>query len=287
MSILDPLKLMLGTVQLGLDYGITNSEGKPSRTEALNILQSAWEKGIRAFDTAPGYKTEELLGDFIKAHGINEQIIISTKISSLTKSFNFKDQIKESIAKSLENLNTSLNFLLLHDVCDKNLLISDSKYFEQILNEFEVKNLGVSIYDIEDTQGLNELPFPVSLQFPFNILDRRFELLQKKEEFFLARSIFLQGILATKKINIASPPGLKDLSNSYHNFLDLLKLKPIPLALSSVFLNEKIDFFLLGVDSEDSLLEVLNSEIYNKEEIMKVDITDFKDYKAFLDPRNW
>ena len=54
-------KIVLGTVQLGMDYGITNSYGKPEKLEALNILETAWENGIRRFDTAPGYYSEDIL----------------------------------------------------------------------------------------------------------------------------------------------------------------------------------------------------------------------------------
>lgn len=43
-------ELILGTVQLGLDYGINNTKGKLSKEEAYEILNTANE--IKILDTA-------------------------------------------------------------------------------------------------------------------------------------------------------------------------------------------------------------------------------------------
>ena len=56
-------KLALGTVQFGLDYGITNSEGKVQIREVASILEYAKDKNINILDTASGYgNSEEVLG---------------------------------------------------------------------------------------------------------------------------------------------------------------------------------------------------------------------------------
>ena len=55
-------KLVLGMVQLGLNYGINNRRGKPSKGESFSILDRAFEGGIRIFDTAAAYgNAEEIL----------------------------------------------------------------------------------------------------------------------------------------------------------------------------------------------------------------------------------
>ena len=48
-------ELSLGTVQLGMSYGISNSTGKPDREEAFSILDTAAEEGITVLDTAAAY----------------------------------------------------------------------------------------------------------------------------------------------------------------------------------------------------------------------------------------
>ena len=49
------MKLVLGTVQLGLDYGIVNKNGKPTSEKALEILNTAIDNNIYIFDTAQDY----------------------------------------------------------------------------------------------------------------------------------------------------------------------------------------------------------------------------------------
>jgi aryl-alcohol dehydrogenase-like predicted oxidoreductase len=58
-------KLILGTVQLGVNYGINNSEGKPSLAKSFDILNMAYENGIRTLDTAEAYgNAQEVIGAF-------------------------------------------------------------------------------------------------------------------------------------------------------------------------------------------------------------------------------
>ena len=86
-------KIVLGTVQFGMDYGITNLGGKPSKEAAFSTLEAAWELGVRQFDTAPGYGSEILLGDFIKAHAIQREVQILTKVPALGVSSSWEERI--------------------------------------------------------------------------------------------------------------------------------------------------------------------------------------------------
>ena len=72
-------KLILGTVQLGLNYGVNNSSGKPTLDTAFNILNLAYESGIRTFDTAEAYgDSQEVIGRYIKQFP-NKKFKIITK----------------------------------------------------------------------------------------------------------------------------------------------------------------------------------------------------------------
>ncbi len=62
--------MVLGMAQFGMGYGIANVPGKPTPKEMFKILSLAWERGIRCFDTAPGYGSERMLGEFITANGL-------------------------------------------------------------------------------------------------------------------------------------------------------------------------------------------------------------------------
>lgn len=51
----NPSCLVLGTAQLGMNYGVANITGKPDFVEARNAVRCAWTIGILEFDTAQGY----------------------------------------------------------------------------------------------------------------------------------------------------------------------------------------------------------------------------------------
>ena len=54
----------MGTVQFGINYGITNKVGKVNKKEVRNILQLAVESGIELLDTAQAYgSSETILGE--------------------------------------------------------------------------------------------------------------------------------------------------------------------------------------------------------------------------------
>ncbi|HCN38012.1 MAG TPA: aldo/keto reductase, partial [Bacteroidetes bacterium] len=73
------MNFTLGTAQLGLDYGIANSSGKPDKNSAFEILNQSVKSGVRYYDTAAAYgNSEEILGEFFSSH--NSDVFIITKI---------------------------------------------------------------------------------------------------------------------------------------------------------------------------------------------------------------
>ena len=60
-------KLILGTAQMGLDYGINNLSGKVSKNKSIEILEYAFDNGIRILDTAEVYgNAHEIIGFYHK-----------------------------------------------------------------------------------------------------------------------------------------------------------------------------------------------------------------------------
>ena len=79
-------KLILGTVQFGLDYGVNNTTGKPSKLNIRSILDSAYNSGIQLLDTAEGYGDSQIkIGEYHN-NSINKFKII-TKFSSNAEGF--------------------------------------------------------------------------------------------------------------------------------------------------------------------------------------------------------
>ena len=161
------MKLILGTVQLGIDYGINKK--KPTLDQSLEILNYCIKNNINTFDTAQDYgNCEEIISNIT-----NENVNIITKINFHSKDNNpiDYDLILEKVNNSLNNLKVkSLHTLLLHrfdDFLCKNLVDNLFKIKKNGL----IKNIGVSVYTVEEAiEVLNDKRFTI-IQIPFNLLD--------------------------------------------------------------------------------------------------------------------
>ncbi|MEK9153210.1 MAG: aldo/keto reductase, partial [Patescibacteria group bacterium] len=105
---------VLGTAQLGSDYGVANKSGKPNQKMATEIIKLAWQKGIREFDTAQGYGSEVILGKAFTKLGISKKVKVTTK---LHPSLDHLDErsISKSLDRSLKNLGVPIiSTILLH-----------------------------------------------------------------------------------------------------------------------------------------------------------------------------
>ena len=281
-------KMVLGTAQFGMDYGIANINGKPKKKEVFDILDLAWKKGIRRFDSAPGYGSEELLGEFITANGIQDEAIVLTKIPSLYGVSDFQTDIITNLESSLKNLGCSIDVLFFHNPVDSGLLLSDLQFFETLLNDYPVSTLGVSVYETKEVESLAGCLFELAFQFPLNVLDRRFEQVSMPKSKRYARSIFLQGLLSTQNgLRPDAPEELFNLQKGYHNRLTDHHLDPIGYAVSFVTRNNFVDYFLVGVDTEKQLQDILGLELYDQNDIAFLDTIRLSVDEKWLDPRNW
>ena len=99
--------MTLGTVHLGLDYGIANKEGKPDEEKAFGILDTAFATGINCLDTASDYgDSEKVIGKYLslrkkKRHDL--VIVTKFKLGNISQS-----DAETKILKSVnpERLNT-------------------------------------------------------------------------------------------------------------------------------------------------------------------------------------
>ena len=279
---------MLGTAQFCTDYGIANISGQPNEKEVFNILSLAWEKGVRRFDTAPGYGSEKLLGEFIKTHDIRNEVKVLTKIPAINDSSDYHQTVQSSIETSLKHLGCRIDVLFLHDEADSILLLDDPSTFKNLLHEYPVSTLGVSVYKPEEVEKLSVCEFDLAFQFPFNVVDRRFENVKMINGKRYARSIFLQGLLASKNdLRQDAPKALLILQHDYHTKLAENHLNPVQFALSFVANAKNLDYFLFGVDTVEQLREILNLNPYDGQQMSVVDALRLSIDHKWLDPRAW
>ena len=281
-------KIVLGTAQFGLDYGIVNVSGKPDKYEVFNILEFAWESGVRCFDTAPSYESETLLGEFIATNSLSNEAILFTKIPSLREENEFESSIRSAIESSLLKLGCKIEVLFFHDPKDSWLLQNDPLFFKQLLKEYPVSALGISVYEPNEVEKLSNCEIELAFQFPFNVLDRRFEKITMPTGVRYARSVFLQGLLAsTHGLRPSAPVELLKFQKHYHSKVADQDLNPVELAISFVANSDCVDYFLVGVKSKKQLMDILNREFDISQDLLFLEPLITNTPKKWLDPRSW
>ena len=281
-------KMVLGTVQFGTDYGITNLSGITSKKEFFEILDFAWGIGINRFDTAPGYGSEFLLGEFIKTNVLQNKALVFTKIPSLDGISDFKKQIRLNIEKSLKSLGCPIDVLFFHDPSDAILLIKNPQFFEKIMNDYPISTIGLSAYTPEDILFLENCKFKLAYQFPFNIVDRRFEKVKMTHGKRYARSIFLQGILASRgRLRRNAPEELSNFHKKYHETLIKLKINPIEAAVLFVARKKFVDYFLIGVNTKKQLNDIISLNLEKQFENVELEKFVINIEEKWFDPRKW
>lgn len=258
-------KIVIGTVQFGLDYGVTNVNGQIPFGEIQQILDIAKINGILSLDTAAEYgKSEEVLG---KA-GVTDFKIYS-KLRKINIFDDLETLLRKEIASSLHLLGqTSLEGFYIHD---PNVLRSESaeKIYASLQRMKEkgyFKKLGLSIYNPEDYIPLHK-KFKVDLlQFPINIFDQRFKnnahVYDWKEEGveLHGRSIFLQGVLLKKLKEL--PDYFKrwnSLFQKKENWRESQNLNHLSSCLYPLLSCDLLDKIVFGIDGVNSFIEILES----------------------------
>ncbi len=281
-------KIVIGTAQFGMDYGIANVTGKPTKKEVFNILSFAWDKGVKRFDTSPGYGSEALLGEFITANGLRNEAIVLTKIPSLEGASDYETFVRTSLELSLKNLGCLVDVLFFHNPADSKLVLEYPVFFEKLLNEYPVSTLGVSVYETREVEELSGCEFELAFQFPFNVLDQRFVRVSMTQGKRYARSVFLQGLLASPNGLRPDAPGeLLNLQKDYHDRLADHHLDPVRFAVSFAAHNVAVDYFLIGVDLAKQLRNILNLKPYEQKDMVILDKLQVKTTNKWLDPREW
>ena len=282
-------KSVLGTTQFGIkNYGISNfSKKKIINSNIIEILNYAWNSGIRYYDTAPSYNSEKILGKFIKNRKISKKINIITKVSKINRKKPIKEQIRKSIIKSLNSLGVNKIFtLLFHNQFDYFLISKEKKLFELLKKEFNIKYIGFSVYDLNIAKKILRLFPNSSFQFPYNIFNSNFKKFNKakKKNIFIGRSIFNQGLLVSKKIKSINQSLIKS-HKRYFEFINKNNLNPVEICYRFANLNKSLDYIVYGVTSLDELKEIISYK-NRRNKLKLLNKLKFFFKKKDIDPRN-
>lgn len=214
----------LGTVELGLDYGVpvAGEHLRPSEEQAAHLLNRALDVGVNFIDTARAYgASEEVIGRALR--GRRHEYILASKLAPVREEgqsdAELRSQVKASIAESLRMLQTDvIDLLQLHhapvDVVERGRVLAAAK---EAVQAGYVRFVGASTYGEEAPLAVLADNGYDTLQIAYSIADRTLEdrvlpLAEKQGVGVIVRSVLLRGVLTHRYTLL--PPALQDLKSA-------------------------------------------------------------------------
>ena len=240
-------RLLLGTVQFGLNYGIANTEGKPSFERVKAILATALDNGIISLDTAAAYgDSEEVLGRALAELGIAEKMQIVSKVPPVPENCDVLKFVTDSVTNSLKRLRLDeLPLVLFHNEKDWRHI----EALSSLVDRGMIRAAGVSL---DSTACAGTADEALYLQLPCNVFDHRFDEKIKNHTAgrIFIRSVYLQGmaVMPKEKIPFAEIRAYRE------------KLETFGMPMQELCMRYLLSFtgnvsVLTGVDTPEQLLE--------------------------------
>lgn len=256
-------KIVLGTAQFGMDYGINNKRGKIPKDEVFEIFNLALKSGVNTLDTAYSYgESETIIGEFTAEYKKEFQIISKLPKCELS-------EVEKILNSSLFKLNIDTIY---------GYMIHNFQYYienPRIWNILEImklngkiKKIGISLYYPYELEYLIKNGIKIDLiQVPYSIFDQRFEQyiseLKNSGVEIYVRSVFLQGLFFKNPDELT---GDFEKIKEKIAHLTLLSTKlNVPIAalcINFAILNEFVDRVVVGVDSIDNFRDIISSSKY-------------------------
>lgn len=240
-------RIALGT----MTFGRTNTEA-----EAFEQMDYALGEGVNLFDAAEMYpvptdpafqgNTERYIGNWMKARGSRDQVVLATKVagpgeqvSYLRPELHFdRANIRKALEDSLNRLQTDYvdlyqlhwpdrvaNYFgkLAYQHCpeqDGTPILETLQVLGELVEEGKIRYIGLSNETAWGTMKFlqlaeqHNLPRPISVQNPYNLLNRSLEVglsevMLREEVDLLAYSPMAFGVLSGKYLGGARPEGAR------------------------------------------------------------------------------
>lgn len=294
-------KMTLGTVQLGMNYGINNTSGVPSKELSFSILNQAYEGGVTILDTSDDYgNSEEIIGEFLKENK-SKRFAICTKFK-LTN--NVKTDVystmRTSAINSIKNLNTDhIDILMSHteqDYINYGPEMIDA--FARLKKDGLILNSGISLSkkdlfnDIHKSGAFDAFQIPLNVFDNKEILDGTINKISNDGTMVFVRSVYLQGLffkkpseLCNSKLSCAIP---------YLESLDLIakeyNLTASQLAFLFIRDSYGVDSLVVGSETPEQVLN--NVKLFEAPALEKSVLKDIQKYfsnvnKLVISPWEW
>ncbi len=255
-------KLQLGTVQLGMTYGLGEDKAKPSEEKAMGILDRAAELGINNLDTANNYgDSEAVIGRWLAKRRAEKKDtpFVITKIGPLKHgSYDIiRDDVMCQVEGCMKNLGTEIiDCLMLHNFDDyERDADALRKIFEELKKNGAYRTSAISAYSHNDYTMIAESGFDAT-QIPLNVFDWTqienggVQKIADAGMMIFTRSVFLQGLVFHTPEDL--DPRMDFCVPYLKKYLELCRefeLSPDVLALSHVLSLPGVTCAVLGCDN--------------------------------------
>lgn len=269
-------ELALGTVELGLTYGVSRpGESRPDAAEAARILHAAVDAGVNLIDTARAYgEAEAIIGRALRPR--RHEIILASKFKpsdpsgALLTGAALAQEFWSSLHASLTALQTDvIDVYQAHAGADPELARRGevAALLAQARAEGKIRWGGLSAYGVALPRLALEMDQFDTYQLAYNVLDRRLEaevfpLARQRDAGVIVRSALLKGVLTERGDYL--PPHLAPLAERSRAFRALVgaaavALTPVQAAIRFCLASPAVSATLVGVSHLAELEEAVGA----------------------------
>ena len=261
--------LALGTVELGMDYGlkVPGAYGRPPEDEAVRLVRAALDAGVDFIDTARAYgESEKVLGKALR--GRRDEAVLATKVAvhgadrKPLPADALKAHMLAELDASLAALGTDrVDLWQVHNVDEALLRCPEilQAAFDEAKASGKALAVGGSTYGVEAPLQALETGLFDTLQVTYSVLDQRLAdrvlpLAAERGVGVVARSVLLQGVLTERGEHLPERLApLKERSRAFRRLAAEAGLGPAQAALAFALARADIGAVLVGVRSLEEL----------------------------------
>jgi aryl-alcohol dehydrogenase-like predicted oxidoreductase len=298
--------LSLGTVELGLEYGVSapGSSNRPTKGDAVNLVREAVDLGINLLDTARSYgDSEEILGQALVDRWAGIYVATKTLVHGSDGTMLRHGELARHMMTSLDQSLLALqrdhvDIWFVHNVDAQ--VLARIEEVKQVLREAQaggkIRWTGATAYGVEIPEACLQTDAFDVLQVAYSVLDQRISdrvlpLAAERNVGVIARSVLLKGVLTERADHL--PRHLDELRRRSLDFRRWvsnsgLGLSPSQAAIAFALGNASIHSTLVGVSDRKELLEDIRAADVQVPAELKSQFQTLRfDDAELLNPSTW
>ena len=261
---IDFSRFQLGTVQLGMDYGLGDHTAKPTKEYAFSLLDLALSHGVNTLDTANNYgESQKVIGAWLRTVPAEKRPFLITKIGPFDHSSDaaLRADIRRQTEGCLRDLGVEkLDMLMVHNFEDfEKSPETVRETFLEMKKEGLIGMAGISAYSRHDYKLIAASCFD-AVQIPLNVFDWEriddggIQAMVDAGMMIFVRSVYLQGLVFLTPETL--DPRMDFALPYLQKFIDLcneFEMSPAVLALSFVLSLDGVSAAVLGVQTTEQM----------------------------------